>query len=244
MPTVERFDTKADVAEAAARGITSQLSAAIERRGEATWVIAGGTSPTDAYTVIAEKYFSEVDWSKVTFIIGDERCVPDDDPDSNWLQAHNRLLHLVAGSSSQRPPTSKPADEAADAYSALLKTKTDPSGRLEVDVAWLGLGEDGHTLSLFPGRSEIGVLDRLVIPIYDSPKPPPSRITLTLSALKNARDTTIFGVGGGKADVIATALGDEQADLPIAVTSRFIESNGGAVTWLLDDAGASKLAHR
>lgn len=109
------------------------------------------------------------------------------------------------------------------------------------DLVWLGMGEDGHTLSLFPGYSILTNTESLVVPVRNSPKPPPDRISLTLSALSSSSNCLIMAAGSGKSDVIARVFGGDET-LPIAQAAQTIEVAGGQVTWLLDTAAASQLS--
>src|SRR5918995_515060 len=112
-----------------------------------------------------------------------------------------------------------------------------PGGAPRLEVVWLGVGEDGHCLSLFPGRPELEVADRLVVPVHDSPKPPPDRISLTLAALAGTERLLVLAAGLGKADPVARArAGDDRLPLTRAVAA--VRSGGGSGTWLLDRAAA------
>lgn len=237
---IRTLSQPADVAAEAAVDAVKQLSAAIARQGSAIWVLAGGSSPMAAYRILGAEYADSLDWSKVTVIIGDERSVPVDDPDSNWgtiapvLFAPAGLDAIVTA----RPEAERPAEEAARRYAEVVGAfpKTE-SGAPRLDLVWLGVGEDGHTLSLFPGHPDFRPVDDLVIPVFNSPKPPPTRITLTLKALEGARKTVIFATGAGKKEALASAL--SEGKLPIAVTAAHVTAAGGEVEWLFDEAAAS-----
>ena len=127
------------------------------------------------------------------------------------------------------------AEEVAAAYSrALSQVPTRAKGAPAFDLVWLGVGEDGHTLSLFPGHPDFVPTDDLVIAVHDSPKPPPTRITLTIHGIEGAQNTVIFATGGGKKNALAEAL--QYGKLPIALVAAAIEGQGGEVTWLFDAA--------
>ncbi|HKX73012.1 MAG TPA: 6-phosphogluconolactonase [Candidatus Saccharimonadales bacterium] len=220
------------VAEEAARRTAEALGDAVRSRGEATWVLAGGTSPMAAYDILAKTYANALDWSKVTVLMGDERCVPLTHPDSNWGQIQGFLDALgIADENRLVPPVELGPDAAADAYEQAVFQIA------RFDVVWLGMGEDGHTLSLFPGH---GVPDvRLVCAVHDSPKPPAQRITLTFEALKKAGVCLILVAGTGKATTVADALA-KGSTLPVARAATMVDEAGGAVVWLLDEAAAGK----
>lgn len=229
------------IASAAAESAVKNLKGAIATYGEAVWVLAGGTVPPIAAALIASEYADELDWSKVTFVIGDERCVPLDDPDSSWRAYDENFfsrLPAIDPSRLLRPHTDRPAEEAAELYEATLMSLTKNSaGHPRFDQVWLGMGDDGHTLSLFPEHESSKRDGRLVIPVHNSPKPPADRISLTLDALAGTKACTVIVAGKGKAEAVKRALGGDTS-LPIAQAVAAIETTGGEVTWLLDTDAA------
>jgi len=238
-------DGPAELAEAAARAAVADLEAAVEAHGTATWVLTGGGTPAAAYRrLAAHDLRTGIEWDRVRVAMGDERCVPVDHPDSNWGQAAAALLdHIpVPGHHLLRPPGELGAEAAADAYQAALAALPAPAGRapgqVRLEVAWLGVGEDGHCLSLFPGAPELEVADRLVVAVHDAPKPPPDRISLTLAALGGVERLLVLAAGPGKAEPIARArAGDDR--LPVTRAVEAVRAAGGSVTWLLDRAAAA-----
>jgi 6-phosphogluconolactonase len=239
--SIEKYDTSADVAAEAARSAIAVLKQAIDTFGEARWVLAGGSSPMAAYKVIVAEYPDALDWSKVVAVIGDERAVGVESPDSNWGQVTPLLFGTPQTASVRglRPVTEEGAEIAASRYNEELGSLVaDGDTAPRFDLAWLGVGEDGHTLSLFPGHPEFKENDEdLVVPIHNSPKPPSDRITLTVKALTNTVNAVIFATGAGKKDALARALSEKT--LPIARVSSVLESGGAGVRWLFDAAAAS-----
>lgn len=243
MATVTIKSDIAELAQTAAKLVAQQLNDAITAHGSAVWVLAGGTAPMGAYAILAHDYRDRVDWAQVTVLIGDERCVPTNHPDSNWYQISQALLDRVPikDSNKLRPPYELSAEAAAEAYQTdITKLATNTDGIPRFDVLWLGLGEDGHTLSLFPAHAGLKNTEPLVIAVHDSPKPPPDRITLSLKALRNVTNCTVMSAGSSKADIIAKVM-QLDSRLPILQAVHTIENNGGKVTWLLDVAAAAKL---
>jgi 6-phosphogluconolactonase len=245
-----------ELAEAAARSALADLEAAIDAHETCTWVLTGGTTPLAAYRRLADHDLrSAVEWGRVRVAMGDERCVPVSDPESNWGQAAAALLDHVPLADDQRLPIHGElgAEAAAAGYEATLRrlppapafgranppapARGDPPVAPRLEVVWLGVGPDGHCLSLFPGRPEVGVRDRLVVAVHNAPKPPPDRVSLTLAALTGVERLVVLASGAGKAEAIARARAGDQA-LPIARAIATVESAGGAVTWLLDRAAA------
>ena len=243
MITTRIFPDPSTVAQAAVEALLDDLKAAIEDYGSATWVVAGGSTPMLAYEILAKTAVKTIDWSKVNIVIGDERCVPFDSPDASWTQIQMALLdHLRLPANVARPRTDLPAEEAAQQYDQyLLQLPKDEDGLLRLDIVWLGMGEDGHTLSLFPNHpSLLAETGRLVIPVHDSPKPPSDRISLTFKALQGASHCVVLATGSGKAAAVARALAGDES-LPVAQAATVVNRAGGVVSWLLDSAAAEEI---
>jgi 6-phosphogluconolactonase len=239
---VQVVDGPAELAEAAARAAVADLEAGVEAHGTATWALAGGGTPVAAYRrLAAHDLRAGVEWDRVRVAMGDERCVPVAHPESNWGQAAAALLdHVpVPGHQLLRPPGELGAEAAADAYQAALAgLPTSPGGVPRLEVVWLGVGEDGHCLSLFPGRPELEVTDRLVVAVHHAPRPPPDRVSLTLAALAGTERLLVLATGEAKAGPVARArAGDDR--LPLTRAVQAVRAAGGSVTWLLDRAAAT-----
>jgi len=204
--------TAEEVAEAAAAEIAEAL-----RGGAQTLVLAGGTTPRRTYELLAEL---DVQWGRVTVLFGDERCVPPDHPDSNYRMVKESLLDRVAPATVYRMPAELGPDEGADAYAEVVANVA------PLDFVLLGVGEDGHVASLFPGHPLLRA-SGLTAGIRDSPKPPPERVTLTLEAIRDAGRVLIIATGAGKADAVALARRGETPSGMIA-----------GARWLIDRAAA------
>ena len=233
MTEIRNYKTADDVAQAAAENAVELLQLAIETKGAASWVLAGGSSPMLAYKKIVKDFSDALDWSKVVVIMGDERMVPLDHKDSNFGAIMALFDTSVELSKVRRitPDTSGHVLAAAEDYANKITAENFD----EFDLVWLGVGEDGHTLSLFPGN--VGFTeptDKWVIPVYDSPKPPSERITFSLVALEHVDELVIFAVGASKQEALKQAR--LKRLLPISVASDVVESNGGEVRWLYDEA--------
>lgn len=236
MDSLKIFPDKQHLAQAVAQATISSLAQAIQKYGHATWVLAGGTTPEAAYRIIAQNYLGTVDWPHVTILIGDERIAPLTSPDSNWHIAEQILLHALPAATLLRPRSNQTAEDAADDYSRqLAQLPLTANGYPRLDVVWLGMGEDGHTLSLFPGHPD-SYATGLVVPVRNSPKPPSERITLTFEALHGAQTTYILAAGQGKAAVIQQAIRSPMSQLPIAKAAHITRAE-----WYLDIPAASLL---
>lgn len=206
--------TAEEVAEAAAAEIADVL-----RGGAQTLVLAGGTTPKRCYELLAEL---DVQWGRVSVLFGDERCVPPDHPDSNYRMVKESLLDRVAPATVYRMPAELGPDEGADAYAEVVANVA------PLDLVLLGVGEDGHVASLFPGHPLLRA-SGLTAGIRDSPKPPPERVTLTLEAIRDAGRVLIIATGAGKADAVALARRGETPSGMIA-----------GARWLIDRAAAGQ----
>ncbi len=225
------YDDKTQLAEAAAARAIAVLKASIGEYGHATWALAGGSTPLLAYKIIAAKYADAIDWEKVTVIIGDERIGPLDGPNNNWHTIDEIIGHLPT--TKIRPNSNLSAEEAAEDYSRQLsRLPVIDNGLLRFDLLWLGVGDDGHTLSLFPRHNSLLPSGDLVIAVHDSPKPPNDRISLSLRALQGTQVAVILAAGSDKKEAITRAQNGES--LPIALAVSIIETHDGNITWLLD----------
>jgi len=233
--------TGVEVAQTAAKLTVEILTEAIAAKGEAVWVLAGGTAPTATYQLLAANYADKVDWSKVKLLIGDERCVPKDHADANWQQINGVFISKLpfAPKNLLRPTAEDGPEAAAKSYQAVLETLPhNEAGVPQFDLVWVGMGEDGHTLSLFPGLPGIENTEDLVIPVHDSPKPPPERISFTLRTLGATAHYMIMATGAGKAPVLQQIAAGNHT-FPVYRAAEAVENSGGSVAWLLDVAAAT-----
>jgi 6-phosphogluconolactonase len=205
--------------------------------------MTGGSTPAGLYQALAgEPYRDRIAWEHVVMLWGDERYVPHDDADSNYrLVRENLLDHVSCDEENIYPmPTNLPNRAlAADTYhqqvQAILK---DNDGMF--DMLLLGLGPDGHVASLFPHNAALDIpSERLVVAVDDSPKPPPQRLTLTVTALNRATQVLFLVAGQSKADAVYGVLQGEVD--PRHMPARMVQPSRGRVTWMLDEEAASKL---
>lgn len=236
MDSLRVFNDKNELAEAVAEQTIALLEHAIEKYGNATWVLAGGTAPMLAYQVIAKEYLDEIDWSKVIILIGDERIGPLDGPDNNWHQIEQILLHVIPANKLRPDSDNEPIVAARQYEIKIEQLPKTSSGLPRLDVVWLGIGQDGHTLSLFPNHASLLPTNKLVIPVADSPKPPSDRITLTFHALTGTGTALIITSGNDKRQAVTDARAGGHT--PIALASRIITTHGGHVRWLIDTDAA------
>lgn len=251
MPTVPDIriyrDSQAWV-EAAAEFVLEVGKEAVRTNGRFLIALSGGTTPETLYRALTSPALAErFDWSRTTFFFSDERCVPPDDTRSNYALAKKFLftplkimpsqVYRIAGESSD-------PQAAAFEYEQQLRlaTKTSSSAQPSLDLVLLGLGEDGHTASLFPGASILRNHQR-VIAATQSPKDPPNRLTMTLAAINRASVILFLVTGSGKAGVVRAIL-DPRTEAERQLPAALVSPEEGRLIWFLDQAAAAELPIR
>ncbi|AYG83605.1 6-phosphogluconolactonase [Streptomyces hundungensis] len=236
------------MAQAAAARLITKVVDAQAARGSASVVLTGGRNGNGLLAALASSPARDaIDWSRLDLWWGDERFVPEDDPERNYTQARAALLDAVPLDPKRvhAMPASDgahgtDADAAAAAYAAELAEASGPEDHGQVptfDVLMLGVGPDTHVASLFPELPGVRETERTVVGVHGAPKPPPTRISLTLPAIRAAREVWLLAAGEDKAHAAAIALsGAGEVQAPAA------GAYGRARTlWLLDAAAASRL---
>jgi 6-phosphogluconolactonase len=224
------------LAQIFARRASTLADRALRERGRFALALPGGSVATLFLPVLGQAC---LDWDRAEVFWTDERAVPADHPDSNFGLSRSLWLanaSLPAGRIRPMPGDAADLESAARQYEATLRAILGSPPRL--DLVLLGVGEDGHVGSLFPGHPLLAEEDRLVAPVFDSPKPPPRRLTLTLPALAASRLVVAAAFGRAKAPALAEALRDARSGLPLALVLR--RANASLV--LLDPAAAGSTA--
>lgn len=234
---VERIvlPTPADVAARAAALVAEAARVAVATRGRFVVALAGGSTPRATYARLARDASLHT-WGATHVWFGDERCVPPDDPDSNYRMAHEALLAHVPVPAEQvlRIEGERAPDDAAARYDALLAGEAArDAGAPLFDLVLLGVGPDGHTASLFPGTAALDERERwaVAVPAPTAVGPHVPRVTLTCRALASARAVVVLAAGAEKRDAVRAALGGG-GDVPPAGRVRGRERT----VWLLDEA--------
>jgi 6-phosphogluconolactonase len=226
-------------AQAAAALVEQEVRAARDASGSVNIALAGGSTPERTYELLGGD--RDMDWSGVELWMGDERVVPDDDPDSNLRMIREALAGAPLSEAQwHRVPTELGPEAAAAAYGAELEARATSShgGIPLLDLALQGVGPDGHTASLFPHHPLLEVTDRVCAAILDSPKPPPERVTFTLPVLRAARRVLILVTGEAKAGPLAQIMAGPDPAVPSSLL-------GGERTIVLaDEAAASRVPDR
>jgi 6-phosphogluconolactonase len=213
--------------------------------GEFTLCLSGGSTPAATYDLLATRFNLSVDWKEVQFFWGDERCVPPEHPESNFAMANRTMLSKLTLRPEQvhrMRGEDEPAGAAA-AYEAELRRHFGlGDGEFpRFDLVMLGLGDNRHTASLFPGNPAIHETQRMVVAV-DVDAEPRKRLTLTPPVINNAQRVMFLAAGQGKAAAVKDIL--EGPRDPDKFPAQIVAPTDGAVIWLLDKAAASLLAQR
>ncbi len=245
MSAIEVHPDPQQLARAAAGHIARIAAEAIAARGRFTIGLPGGSTPRLLFTLLSNlPWVRRIDWEHVHVFWGDERCVPPDHPDSNYRLAHEMLLRNVPVPAEQihRIHGELSPAEAARTYEQTLRTffpedtPTDPQPRF--DLLLLGLGDDGHTASLFPGTPALTETTRWVAENY-VPRLDSWRVTLTAPAINAAAQVIFLVSGAAKAEAVQAVL---QGPLrPSAYPAQLIQPRAGQALWLVDQAAAALL---
>ncbi len=230
-----------DLARSACEQLTEVLTDAIDKRGTGSLVLSGGQTPRRVYQLLASPSFHErLDWKSVHLYFGDERMVPPDHPDSNFGMAKHELIsHVpVPDTHVHRMRGELPPEDAANEYAAELESiykKEAP----RFDCVMLGIGEDGHTASLFPGTSALRERKQWVSAVF-VPRLNAWRLTLTLPVVNNARQVMFLAEGEKKASIVRKVIhaGTPTEELPATL----IHPERGELHWMLDTEAAALLS--
>lgn len=215
----------AGLADKAAEWTADHIGRAVDERGACYIALAGGETPRGCYQrLAAPPYRDTVPWSQLFVYWSDERQVPLDDPASNFAMAKSALLDHV------RIPGDQIFPLVGDPGPAIAKVPRDDGGHPRFDIIHLGMGEDGHTASLFPGHPALQY-HSAVVAVLNAPKPPPERLTLSLPVLNAARAVLFMVQGAGKHEALQRVLRRDPA-LPASL----VQPANGELTFIVDKA--------
>lgn len=234
------------VARRAALQIARGLDSARRARGIAHLALSGGTTPARAYELLASELSG---WNGIEVWFADERCVGPEDEQSNYRMARDTLLSAadVPAERVHRMRGELGPEEGAEHYARELHGRVpaeidgpagpralrDTGAAPALDLIVLGIGPDGHVASLFPGAPTLDAdAHALCLPVHDSPKPPPERITLSLPVLRAARACMLLATGASKVDAVAAMLAAPSHHVPASLLRR------GRLSVIVDDAAA------
>jgi len=186
------YDDFDAVSKAAADFIVKEIETCLSNKDVCHVILSGGNTPKVCLQYLANK---ALPWGKIHWYLGDERCYPKDHAERNDVMLDKNLWSLISKTNIHLIPTELGAKKAAEFY------REDIAAVDYFDIAFLGVGEDGHTASLFPGNKALDD-SRSVVPVFDSPKPPSDRVSLSLQTLSNAHCRVVLASGDSKASII------------------------------------------
>lgn len=228
------FDTPQEVAKAFAEHFVDLIN----NHNQLTVALSGGSTPKILFDLLAEKH-ADMDWTKVHFYWGDERCVPPSDSDSNYKMTVDHLLskidmpetniHRVTGEND-------PAEEAKDYSHQIEQNLPSVNGLPQFDLIILGMGGDGHTASIFPHEMELLTLDNTCA-VATHPESGQQRITLTGKVINNAKEVCFLVTGAGKTEKVDEVF--HKTGGWESYPASYIKPNEGELTWWMDRAAAS-----
>jgi len=234
---LQRFPTADELADRAAELILDSATKAVALRGRFVWALAGGQTPRATYARLTQADLSgRFPWRDTFIVWTDERCVPPDDPGSNYRMVREMLLDrapVPADNVLRIRGEDCPLAEDERYEAALRRLLNDAAGQGRIDLALLGVGADGHTASLFPGAVTLAEQRRWVVPAV-GPPPYVRRITLTLPLLNASRRVVVLATGPSKAAVVRSVRvgGPEAQNWPISL----VRPHSGDLVWLVDAA--------
>lgn len=213
------YTTFNEASQQAADFLALQIERCIQSKDICHVILPGGNTPVESLRMLAEK---KLDWEKVHWYLGDERCLPQGDSERNDLMLEKTLWSKLADTHVHRIAAELGAEQAAALYRDEIKEIN------EFDIAYLGMGEDGHTASLFPEHEALQD-HRPVIPVYHSPKPPSDRVSLSLDTLAKTKCKIVLVSGQSKAAILTQIKAGDK--LPI--------NSIGDIDWFVDKAAIS-----
>ena len=238
-PEIKVLLDPAEIAHEAAQRIVAAANRVADEGGNFSIALAGGSTPKTLYELLASPAFkSRIDWPRVEVFFGDERTVPPDNKDSNYRMAYEALLSKVPipGDNVYRMAGEVDPNEAAKEYGQVLKEKFGEGG---IDMVLLGMGDDGHTASLFPDTEALNETKHRAVANF-VPKLSTWRLTLTVPFINRSKDVMLLVAGASKAARLQEVL--EGPREPRRLPVQLIQPTDGRLTWLVDTAAADMTA--
>lgn len=237
-PDVRVFPDLHKASQALAEGLVEAARDMLAVKGRFTLALSGGKTPRYLYTFLARECSSEISWEEVHFFWSDERCVSQESEDSNFAMAYKALISeapLPSQNIHRISAEINPPEKAAGNYERMIREffKPEEEGSFLFDAMILGVGEDGHTASLFPGSSALAEKSRWVLAVNAPPSfSPQKRITLTFPLINRSRSIFFLASGTKKREVVREILknpGTARRLYPAAMIHPL-----GSVTWYID----------
>jgi 6-phosphogluconolactonase len=239
--SVRIFDDPLDLAKKFAREIVGMIAESANRELPFSIALSGGSTPELLYSVLGDQFPDSVKWDNVCFFWGDERCVPPDDPDSNYGMTRNALLgkiNIPAANILRVRGEDDPANEAIR-YSQVITEHTGRRNGLPIfDLIILGLGEDGHTASIFPENMAF-LNSEKICEVAFHPASLQKRITITGRVINNGVKIVFLVTGNKKAGIVEKIINKNSSSLNFPAS--WIVPAGGELIWMIDKEAASCL---
>jgi 6-phosphogluconolactonase len=237
------YESRDDLIEAICEASVTVMERSMLETGWCMWALSGGSTPRGVLQRLAtEPYRSRIVWNRLHLFWGDEREVSPDHPESNYRMVREALIDRIddidiPDVNIHRIEAELGADEAATRYESELARLFDESPP-RFDLVWLGMGDDGHTASLFPGTGAVEIKDRNVAAVHVA-ELDTHRISLTLPVLNAAREVMVLVAGDDKASMLERVMGTEQStpDLPVSM----VRPEDGTIRWYVDRSAAGRL---
>jgi 6-phosphogluconolactonase len=236
---IEIFEDKENLAKRLVEVLEIEIRNAASRNTKINIALSGGSTPGMFFKELAKNYSEKISWTKVKFFWGDERCVPPDDPESNYGTAKNILLDRIKIPSEnifRIKGENKPLEEV-ERYSKILEENLTKKNNLPFfDLIFLGMGEDGHTASIFPDQIEL-MNSQKNCAVSTHPETNQKRITLTGNVINNAGKVIFLITGKSKAKVLSEVINNKYKIYPAANVNPL----NGKLIWMLDKEAAELL---
>jgi 6-phosphogluconolactonase len=237
-PTFRRFPDAGALAVAAADAVAARIAERLATRPSFSLVLAGGGTPQKTYEALVARH-AATPWERVHFFWGDERCVPPGDAQSNYAMSRTALLSRVSAPEKNvhrmRAEVAPPSQAAEEHERELRAFFGNAAAFPAFDLVLLGVGEDGHTASLFPGHDALRETKRWVVAVRTEAKPPPWRLSLTMPVLCASRDVMFLATGAGKRKIVSDVRAGDAA--AAAYPSAMVRPTG-RLEWFVDDAAS------
>lgn len=236
---ITTFKDISELSQYAARSFIGIANKAIAERGRFLAALSGGSTPMRLYELLGNQFHDKVDWSRAHFFWGDERCVPVDDAGNSYGQTKKVLFDKIGRTNIHRVNSDLAPDSAAMDYANTLKVFSEPPlDWPRFDLVLLGMGDDGHTASLFP-NSPVDVTSPTLAVTANYQDRPANRVTLTQLVINDAYEIWFLVAGKNKAETLLNVL--DGAYKPKLYPAQRIKPTDGNLVWMIDEEAASLL---
>lgn len=233
---IQKFKDSDELSQSATKKFIELANQAIIERGRFLVSLSGGSTPMKLYEKLANE---TLDWSRVHFFWGDERCVPVDDPGNTYGSMRGILFNKIGTTNIHRVESELEPAQAAQAYAHTLSGFADaPFDFPRFDLVLLGMGDDGHTASLFPG-SPVDIETSTIAVTAQYQDRPANRVSLTPKVFNHAREVWFLVTGAGKAETVRSVIKGEK-NLEFLPAQR-IQPVDGNLVWMIDEAAGKFL---